>query len=331
MPRPLLASRRAFAVAASLAVCVGFGLTDARLAPFADPPLYALTAENMRDGQGYYAAMDRAFEELFHTDVSSPRAFRLPTVFLLWRVLPSERAIWVALAVAVALAALVLTRITTVPEGVPIIAWYVLVNARNSFTSPEYWVLPFAALAIWLWRTGRDREAALAALAAASIREIVAGLLVGGLLAAIATRRRRWPWLAAIAALAGILALHASATQPYLDAAGGQAELLGTGSLEAMLFMLGVGLGRPNVFGPLLLLFALNRLRREPALLAIVAGVLVIPFAGFAVSRPYWGYVTVPFTLLYGIEGFATLAADAARDVRARRHTSSTTRTGLNS
>src|SRR5438132_14310801 len=59
---------------------------------FVDQVINRETVQSMRHGTGYYPAMDRALRH-HGGPVSSVRAFRLPSIFLLWRPRPGGRAV----------------------------------------------------------------------------------------------------------------------------------------------------------------------------------------------------------------------------------------------
>src|SRR5450755_1847622 len=80
------------------------------------------TVALMRHGLGYYDAMNRAMREVGHAPVDEVRAFRMPTVFLLWRWLPDERAIWILFVALVVLTATMTFRLTRFEFVAPALA-----------------------------------------------------------------------------------------------------------------------------------------------------------------------------------------------------------------
>src|SRR5207245_1533423 len=79
-------------------------------------------------GAGYYPSMDRALRRQIGP-AETPRAFRPPTVFVLWSLLPGDRWIWLLLVALVGATGWVLLGLTDAPWAVPLIALYLLYNA----------------------------------------------------------------------------------------------------------------------------------------------------------------------------------------------------------
>ena len=151
MTSPFL--RRAAAVL-TLALCAMYAvLPPARGEEhFVDQVINRETVESMRSGAGYYPAMDRALRR-HGGAVSSVRALRLPAPFLLWRVLPGPRAVWLLFVGLVAVTALLLLDVTSAALIAPLVAWYLLNAARPHIGGAwvdqdlivELWVVPAAA------------------------------------------------------------------------------------------------------------------------------------------------------------------------------------------
>src|SRR6266849_11061925 len=78
-----------------LALSVGYAVVAPGRAneTFVDQVISRQTTEHMRAGAGYYPSMDRALRAN-NGAASSVRAFREPTIFLLWRLLPSQSFVW---------------------------------------------------------------------------------------------------------------------------------------------------------------------------------------------------------------------------------------------
>jgi hypothetical protein len=311
--RPLVAA----AVALSLAICAVYAIAAPARGQeyFVDQAINRVTVEHMRDGDGYYRAMDRALRQ-YNGPAGSARAFRLPTPFLIWRLLGSPRAIWLAYVLLVGATARVLASATDAPLVVPLVAWYLLRAARphnaggfvDQYLIVELWTVPFIAGAIAASLRRRWWAAAALALVATSIRELAALLILGGLLAALAFRLPRRPWLAAIGAAAGILAAHVALVQSHLVAHGSEIALLGTGGVRRVFTMMGVGLPHGTVVGPVLWLLAAVRLAADRERALRYGLFLALPIVGLAVGRDYWGFLVVPFMIIWAAEGLRLVA-----------------------
>jgi hypothetical protein len=311
---PLL--RRAAAVTV-LALCAVYAvLPPARgQERFVDQVINRETVQSMRAGAGYYPAMDKALRR-HGGAVSSVRAFRMPTVFLLWRVLPGPRAVWLLFVGLVAVTALMFLDLTSAPFIVPFVAWYLLNAARPHIGGAlvdqdmivELWVVPLAAGVLWAWRRTRWGLAAGLAAAATLVRELAAGLVAGGLLAAQVLRRPRWPWLAAGAAVVAGVGVHSALASGHLVAHGSEIALLGTGGPDRVATMMGVGMRHPLVLGPLIWALAVGRLATDRELRLLFLFYITLPLTGFLVGRDYWGFMVAPFSILWAGEAVVAIA-----------------------
>jgi len=298
-----------------IALCLGVGLAAPAMGheTFVDEIINRETVSYMRAGAGYYPAMDRALLANASTP-STVRAFREPTVFLLWRVLPSQEWVWWSFVAVVGLTCLLLLTATSAPAVVPVIAAYLLFNGRphsngwsDQYLIVELWgVLPVAGLLAARTR-GKDGLAAACATTATLVRELAAGLVVGGLAAAAIGRRRLRPWLAAIGVLGGAGVAHVLLTTPYLSPHGNEAPLLGTGGLDRLASMASVGLPIPGVAVAVLWLLAIGRLAAEPDLAVAVAPFIALPLTGLFIGRDYWGFLVIPFVVMWAAEAAAVL------------------------
>ena len=283
--------------AALLALCVLYAvLPPARgQERFVDQVINRETVQSMRHGAGYYPAMDRALRR-HGGPVSSVRAYRLPTVFLLWRALPGGRAVWLLFVTLVAVTGFLLLDITAVPIMAPLVAWYLLNGARphvggtwvDQHLIVELWAVPAVAGALWAWRRTKWVAAA--------------GLVVGGLLAAHVLHRPRRPWLLAVGAVTAGVAAQSVLASGHLVAHGSEIGLLGTGGPDRVATMMGVGLRHPMILGPLIWVLAAARLAADRELRLLMLFYVTLPFTGFFVGRDYWGFLVVPFTLLWAGE-----------------------------
>lgn len=312
-----------------VAVCLFWGLGAPAVAGerFVDQIIYRQTTESMRQGDGYYAAMDKALRA--HPDTNGPatstRAFRFPTVFLLWRLLPSQGWVWALFVALVAATAFAVLGLTTWPFVAPLFAAYVLRLARpysfgagtwlDQYLVVELWALPLIVASIAAWRRERRWVSAVGfALAAVLVRELVAGLLVGGLVVAWRHRRPVWPWVVAMAAAAVMWVAHDRWANGYLVAGGREAELIGSGQPPwTVTAMMATGLPIPLVVGPALWWLTMRRLWRvDRELLGYLSLLLALPFTGLVIGRNYWGFLVAPLLLWFGVEEVVDI-------VRARR------------
>ena len=276
---------------------------------FVDQAINRQTIQHMRAGSGYYAAMARSLSDN-RESASSVRAFREPTLFLFWRALPSQTWVWWAFCAMVAAVGLILLRATSAPLVVPLVVLYLLRVGRpihdgvlfDQYLITELWVaLPVAALVLARSRR-REGWAALAGFVATVTRETAVVLLIGGLIAAVAGRRRIRPWLTALVALLPAAVAHAALASRHLVAHGSQARLLGTGGVGRVVSMGAVGLPDHAVALALWVL-ALLRLARDRDLALQMSGLVALPLLGLMVGRDYWGFLVVPFIVLWAGEG----------------------------
>jgi hypothetical protein len=305
---------RALAVALVVLACGGAAaLGSAGGRPFVDHVVYLRTVRSMRAGSGYYAAMDRALRDTIGP-AATTRAFRLPTLFWAWAQLPGRTWIWVGFLVLCGLTGLLARRLSRHALVAPLVTVALLAAGLgiprpgqggrvDQWTLVELWVAPLVVGAVVAWTRRRDGLAAALAVAACCVRETTALLLVGGLVAAWRTGRRRTPWIVGLVAALVVTALHAHAAHPFLAPAGQGAEtpLLGTGRPWFVLTMMGGGLPYGAVWGPVLWLAALAHARRDPARWMALPH-LLLPLLGLVLRRDYWGLVTLPLVLAWGVD-----------------------------
>jgi hypothetical protein len=303
------APKRAIVGLAVLAVCLTYGCLVPAISQFemVDHHVFLRATSLMRGGLGYYPAMDQALREVYGP-AESVRAFRMPTIFFLWRWLPSPSWIWAVYLAATAVTGWFLLAMADAPVTVLVPVIYLLNNAVTrheggwllQYTATELWAVPFVAASLLAWRARKDSWAAALALASALVRETTAGLLLGGIAIAYWERRRLAPWLAATLVATLAFAAHTWCVSSYLVAPGYGREtpLLGTGGLLPVARMAGFGLPFGEVVGPVLwiaaMLYALTRVRWERLALPHLA----LPLTGFLCDRPCWGILIVPFTIL---------------------------------
>jgi hypothetical protein len=281
--------------------------------PFVDHVVYLRTVRAMRAGLDYYPAMDRALRDTIGP-AATTRAFRLPTIFWAWAQLPGRTWIWIGFLAVCGLTGLLALRLSRHALVGPLVTAALLVAGLglprlghggrvDQWTLVELWVAPLVVGAVLAWTRRRDGLAAGLALAAFCVRETAAGLLVGGLIAAWRTGRRRAPWIVGLVAAAAVTVLHAHAAHPFLAGPGQGAEtpLLGTGRPWFVLTMMGGGLPYGAVWGPVLWLAALAHLRRDPAR-TMAAVHLLVPLLGIILRRDYWGLMVLPLVLAWGVD-----------------------------
>lgn len=277
--------------------------------------VYARTVELMRDGVSYYPAQDQALHEVFGGG-EAVWAFRLPYIYWVWQLLPTEAAIWVAFVILAMVSGLLLLALVRGVLIAPLVVVYLLATALHlgqdgwvaQFAFHELWAVPLVIGTLVAWDRDRPKVAAGLALAAFLVREVTAGLLLGGLVLALRSGRDRLVWAAATTAAAAAFALHAVMAAPFVVPAGAglHAPLLGTAELPRTFgLMTGFGLPLSVLLGPLLLAMALWHLwsRGAPGWLA-AAHLGLLGASALVINRPYWGVVIVPLTLVF--------AADAA-------------------
>ena len=310
---PRKAVERTAATAVIVLLCLGFALWEPRGArPYIDHAINRDAVTLMGDGQGYYEAMDRSLRAHIGP-AETARAYRTPTLFLLWSQLP-EGALWplyTLMAGVVGVLVLGLTRMTVLA---PVVVLYLLRVPRlggdppvDRFLLVEYWTVPLIAACLVAWRHRRWWPAAAAALAATMTRELAAVLLVGGLLAALRRRLPVAPWLVALAGAAAALIGHAVAASGHLVENGTENPLFLTGSLWTVLEFMGFGLPGGAIVGPPLWGLAAWRIFRVGDFDDLVILFLTMPFLGLLFDRSGWGVLLVPFTIVWAAEGLRLL------------------------
>jgi hypothetical protein len=269
-----------------------------------DQYLYQQIVDRMRDGDDFYTAAAGAYRSVGGA-VETPRAFRPPTAFLVWRWIPTDL-LWPAyVALVCGLTGLLLLAATRAPIAVPLVVVYLISLGRVSveYLFVELWTVPLTAGCLLAYRQRRERLAAGLAVAATAVRELAAVLIVGGLGAAWRARRTVRTWLVAVVVASALYALHVLLLQDHLSAAGTEERLVGTGSLQAVAEMTGFQLPASGLVGPALWALALAGLwRRERAEGLLLAPLLLLPLIGLVVDRPYWGAMVVPFEILLAAE-----------------------------
>ena len=83
---------------------------------------------------------------------------------------------------------------------------------------------------------------------------------------------------------------------------GHEIALLGTGGPDRVASMMGVALRHPLVLGPLIWVLAVVRLATDRELRLLFLFYLTLPLTGLLVGRDYWGFMVVPFAILWAGE-----------------------------
>lgn len=297
-------------------------------AEMVDHVLFTHTVDQMRDGSGYYQAMEDTLLVVYGPEraelTETVRGFRPPTTFLFWRLLPDDEAIWIAFAITAVSSGFLAAHLGDQPlTGVAVTGYLLAFGLLNrtgtwtaQFTTTELWAVPAmigAALAItrkrwWL--------AAALALLATTIRETAATLLIVGSALALTGRVPRKPWLSATVAASVLYGIHAGLASRFIEpgvAAGlpSPAEVPGS-----FLRIVGLGLPAGEFVGPVLWLLAFVHLFRTQDNPYLLTAYLWLPLIGFFLERHYWGIMVVPFTLVWGIDGLVALLSDLRRHLR---------------
>lgn len=267
-----------------------------------DQQAFAETVDRMRAGTGYYDAIARSFAER-DTALGSIGGFRMPTPFVIWRWIP-EDSLYGAFVVVVVLATtwlmLWMTRYPLVVAPVTLYMLWVSYGEFESWLHPEWWVLPIITGALLAHERGRPVLAAALATGACLIREIAVLLVLGGLLHAWRHRQAIGAWLGAVAVSAAAFATHALVASGHVAEQSGEMGRLGTGEPPRTILTMS-GFRLPLVLGLVIWILTFVALRRRGEVL--LAGPLaLLPLAGIAVNRPYWGMVVTPLFLVWTLD-----------------------------
>jgi hypothetical protein len=282
------------------------------------------TVQRMRHGAGFYRAFTDAAKAQGIT-ISEPRGYRMPTIFLFWRLFPTGWLYGLYIAVVVVgtvtiCCFLVRYAVAAIPVGL-----YLLLTGRRLINGTtlegwllvELWALPAVAGCLVAARRERPWLAALLAALAACIREVAVVLLVAGLFDAAFVRRSRRavePWLVGLAIFAAAFALHSWIASGFTAPVGNQAALIDTGTgvrtaLESMTYRL------PTWLGLALFVIALVRLKKVDQLFPAV-GLFLIPVVTLFINRNYWGLLLIPFTILFSTDWLIEILATRSYDWR---------------
>lgn len=275
-----------------------------------DHAAFALTHRAMRSGKGFYEAFADSFATLGIV-LSEPRSFRQPAIHLIWAALP-PRALGALFFVGpVFLSSLLGTAVSRWSwPGLAAGIWVGLGGHHlgyNAWLLSELWAAPLVLGAAAAWLARRDGLVAACAAGAFLVRETMAPLLISLAVAARLRRRPVRPYaVAAIVCLAGF-SLHVWLARRFTVAGGNEAPTWGTGGVDRVIDMTSNGgLLVPDAVG--VAVWVLGVLLAWRSDLRPFVPTLLIPVAGLAIGRDYWGLATMP------------LAAACSLGVIGRRH-----------
>jgi hypothetical protein len=279
-----------------------------------DHVAYLGTVERMRAGAGYYSAFRDAYLQDVNIRMGRPRAFREPTVFLLWRIIPTT---WLfgLFVVIVAITAVLLAKASVRPVVALAPALYLIVASRTTVTEwmhVEFWALPLLAGALLAWQRQRWWLSAALGGGAVLVRETAVPFLVAGLVVAVAQKKPWKPWLVALTTSAILVGAHYALASRYTLPQGTDEPVLGTARIPySTLDMLTWPFQHQMLIGILLIALwaaAIYELATRRTML-LTTGLLLIPLLGFVTDRGYWALVSLPFVVWLGADGLAELAS----------------------
>lgn len=275
-----------------------------------DEAVFRSTILRMQHGVPYYDAfVDAIVEEKQGIAPSTVRSIRTPVVSYLLTPLPEAGWRWAAgiPAVALCLAAAALAGPDLLAQRLAagLCGAWMVVSLPYLYLHAELWGAPLVLAAGLLARGERDGPAAAAALVATAMRE----LFVLSLLAGLAVRRRRAPWIGALGiAVVGAL-VHAHWARAVLDPDGFDPPLR---AVDTYLAYLSPGeTGAAQVLGVILLALAgigVWLRRGDPAMRLLVPASIPLIVGGATSGRAYWTLAWCGVTSAAGAVALATLA-----------------------
>lgn len=279
-----------------------------------DHALFTLATDEMRSGESYYQAMEDAFAVVYGPDraelTETVRGFRLPTTFLIWRLLPGDRAVWLLFAALAGLSGVLAAQLARVPPLGILVTIYLLslgmlyLNGvwTAQFATIELWAVPAMLGAVLAVSRERWWIAAGLALLAFAIRETAAPMLVVGAGLALMGRVPKRPWFLGLVLAIGLYVVHASLAAPFIEP-GVAAALPSRGEIPgSMARILGMGLPGGVIVGPVLWALSLRRVFRMSGHRFLMSSYLWLPLSGLLLERHYWGIIVVPLTLIWGLD-----------------------------
>lgn len=280
-----------------------------------DHLVYVRTLDRMRHGEGFYAAFRDAMSSTGIV-TGRARAFRMPLFFEILRWVPPSMLHATFYVVVVVGTALVVLRLSSEPLAAVTVAAYLLLAGQwpmqgrsvADWMLVELWTVPLLAGALLAHRRRRWWLAAALVCLASVLREVNAPLLIGGAWYAYRHRASLRPWVTGCCAFLAAFALHLWVASGYVLPHGNDAPLLGTGQFPwSVLHMLQYHDGLPTLLALVLWGVAWWRVTKL-GIVAFVAPMLAIPLLGVLVERSYWGFVVMPFVIMWSTEaGVAAL------------------------
>jgi hypothetical protein len=276
----------------------------------------------MQAGAGYYDAFRDAYAAM-GIRIGEFRSYRQPWLFLAWRAVPDHLLQPLFFAVCVLGAGLAALLVAQRPllALAPAVWLAVAGNHMNAdgWLLSEVWTAPLVILACGAWLRGRHGATSAASTAAFLIREITAPLLLA--FAFVQWRRGRpvRPYVVGIATSAVLYAAHVVVTLGYLNPPGNEAQTVGSGRMLSLGGMTAYGVALlPVAVGLAIWVVGLVRLWRSP--LRPVVALALLPLAGVAIGRDYWGLTFMPLlsSLVLGVAEVPDAAGEATDDVSAR-------------
>lgn len=278
------------------------------------------TLQRMRHGQGFYAAFRDGLQSVGIV-AGRADAFRFPLFFEIVRWIPPSMLHVAFYAFVVVGTSLVVLRLSSEPLAAVTVAGYLLLAGQQPIRGGsiadwmivELWTVPLLAGALLAHRRRRWWLAAVLVGVAVLFRETNALLLLGGLLYAQRRDVPRKPWIVVASVCALAFAVHLHVATGYVRPHGTDAPLLGSGSFpSSVLHMLQYRDGLPALFALALWGVAWWRATRL-GIVELVGPLLAIPLFGVVVERPYWGFLVMPFVIMWSTEvGVAALRRFAA-------------------
>ena len=322
---PAARSGQRVVTALAIAVlCVAYGWFAPSEPPreMIDHHLFRLTTEAMRNGDGYYAAMEGAIDQVYGPEraavTENVRAFRMPTTFYLFSLFPSDQWVWYLFAVVAGLSGIDASFVVRRPVlGILVTAYLLTLGMLND---SQGWVAQFMATELWavvplmgavaLSMRQRWWPAALMALTAMLVRETAGLMLIVGAGLAVVDRVPRKPWLTAFGLGGAAYVLHAVGALPFIESGAGVGLLQQSSSVGSVIEMMGFGLPAGLVVGPVLWLLASWHVVATHERWELTIAPLALVVTGLLVETVYWGILVVPFTLVWGIERVLDLVSE---------------------
>lgn len=302
-----MVSLLALVVVCVLAIVSGRGRIDPTNA---DQNIGRVTVQGMAAGQGVYPAMNHALR-VTNGPPKSGRDFRQPLIYEMWHALGSEGAIWIAYVILIGVAGAAVATTSEAPLVAPLIAVYLLGAAHlDQYFQVEMWAVPLTLLATAAWRKAWYKTAMVLGATASLVRELALLVIVGGFWEG---RKRRWPWVLGGAVAAALIVAHFAYAARYATPTGFEAPLLGRVDPGWVLLVAGVGLTHGFVVASVLLALVAVRFVQDRDLARFIGPMVALPLVGVVIHREYWGFMVVPFEILFAAEA-ATIMVTAIRN-----------------